>query len=376
MKKFESLISPISASDFFENYWRKTPLYVTSQRDIASMITVEEINEYFSRTSITYPLVRIVGNGSEIDLKKYQLDANGTFNIINKTSAFKLFNQGNTLVIQAAHFQFEKLNTFVKELEGELGVDVNANIYITPSNSQGFFPHFDTHEVLVVQIQGSKAWNLYDVPSEAPIKGWGLTEEKRAAYLNAKPNHELTLCEGDVLYVPRGVVHDAYCKGDPSIHITFGFNPMVRLDLITELLKRAEHHSYFREPFLPYGKELSLDDKENVIKQASAILSAIIEQLPPYKNYEVKYRNSKNVFYILMLIDSAESCEEILSIYQSLDLCENDIMINDDEAKLLNSLKVLSISENNAYWSLTQIKSIMKSLVLKEKLINTEKIEA
>jgi ribosomal protein L16 Arg81 hydroxylase len=376
MRTFAQLIAPITIDDFLEKFWRKSPLYIAKDMPVDEILSVEEINSYLGRESIIYPFVRIVGNGSEIDVKKYQLDPNGSFNLINKTTMFKLFNEGNSIVIQAGHFQFPNLNRFVKNLEEELRVDINANIYITSSNSRGFHPHFDTHEVFVLQISGSKAWNLYDIPSVAPIKGWGITEDQRSEYLKSKPLHELTLQIGDLLYVPRGVVHDAYCQGESSIHITFGFNPMVRLEVLNELVKRAEHHAYFREPYLPLNKNLTENDKAILIQEATKILSAILENMPSYKNYEIKYRDTKNIFYITLLIDNATGMEELQELFESLEYFENDIILSDDEFAFLQLVKNTIVLENETNWTIDKIKIIMKSLVLKGKLFNTEAVEA
>ena len=33
--------------------------------------------------------------------------------------------------------------------------------YLTPSNSQGFAPHYDDIEAFVLQLEGKKHWRLY-----------------------------------------------------------------------------------------------------------------------------------------------------------------------------------------------------------------------
>ena len=46
-------------------------------------------------------------------------------------------------------------------IEGELDHVVHANAYLTPGNTAGFSPLYDKHEVLVLQIFGSKHWRIF-----------------------------------------------------------------------------------------------------------------------------------------------------------------------------------------------------------------------
>jgi JmjC domain len=47
-------------------------------------------------------------------------------------------------------------------IEVELNFATKVNAYITPPGSQGFVTHYDGHDALILQIQGSKVWHLYD----------------------------------------------------------------------------------------------------------------------------------------------------------------------------------------------------------------------
>lgn len=305
MEKLTQLLSPISAGTFFDEYFRKAPLFIPENKDFDEILTTEEINDYFNNPSLLYPYVRIVGNGNEIDLKQYQLVGSDGFNILNKEHFFRLFSEGNTLVIQGAQYQFKNLQRLVSALEEELKLEINANIYITPSGSKGFFPHFDLHEVLVLQINGTKSWNIYhDIPVEAPIKGT-IPAVSREHFVQTGPQHQLKLQPGDVLYVPRGVVHEAFCEEEPSIHITLGFNPLLRIDIMAQLLKKLEEDPYFRETFStlqpsfdPSAAATEMADK------AGAVLKDLVNKLPAYEANKMKYNTSRDKFGILFGVDN------------------------------------------------------------------------
>ncbi|MDJ1505771.1 cupin domain-containing protein [Xanthocytophaga agilis] len=310
METFEKLIAPVTVEDFAANYWRKTPLFISKPSEFADQIVnVNQINDYLSAPAIAYPFVRMVGNGAELDIKKYQL-ANQTsqFNFLNKTKVFELFEQGNTIVIQAAQFHFTNLNRFIYQLEKELRMEVHANIYITPAGSRGFDPHLDAHEVMVIQLYGSKEWNIYDLPIPAPLKGQKLTPEQKQAYLTRQADHQITLQEGDILYVPRGVVHDAFTQKEPSIHITLGFHPILRTDIVQQLIQKVESIAYFREPFFDFNQTNgSAVNKEELIAQMATALREMLTTRSEENYTDSKFADTKDMFNHLLLLDSVQT---------------------------------------------------------------------
>ncbi len=55
--------------------------------------------------------------------------------------------------------------------------------------------------MLVLQVEGSKRWRLYDAPVGVPYRGERFTPGR---FAQTEPRAELVLNPGDVLYVPRG----------------------------------------------------------------------------------------------------------------------------------------------------------------------------
>jgi ribosomal protein L16 Arg81 hydroxylase len=109
----------------------------------------------------------------------------------------------------------------MERLECYFGSLVGANIYITPHDSQGLPPHHDDIEAFVVQLEGIKRWLLY-APTSIDLPD---SYELAHAPLGP-PTHDITLQPGDILYFPRGVVHQARTPSsstesvDYSTHIT------------------------------------------------------------------------------------------------------------------------------------------------------------
>ncbi|POM77498.1 Nucleolar protein, partial [Phytophthora palmivora] len=107
-----------------------------------------------------------------------------------------------------------ELNAAFEEVFGGLA---GASAYLTPANAQALAPHHDDVEVFVLQTQGRKKWKLYHPLVElAGEHSSDLAEDQIG-----EPWMELTVEEGDLLYFPRGVVHEACTdKEEFSTHVT------------------------------------------------------------------------------------------------------------------------------------------------------------
>ena len=106
-------------------------------------------------------------------------------------------------------------------LQEFFGFPVGCAAYLTPAGTQGFPPHYDDVEVFVLQLEGTKAWRLYDRPDTKTRPAADTTTECSGASLG-EPTAEITLKKGDLLYLPRGVVHQALAQSDGhSLHLTF-----------------------------------------------------------------------------------------------------------------------------------------------------------
>lgn len=130
------------------------------------------------------------------------------------------FDHGASLVLSQFHETHPPLADFCRGLERLFLHAVQANIYLTPPAAQGFRTHYDTHDVLVLQVEGRKRWRVWDgerTPRPTRRTPWPGHMEPMG-----EP-HILMLNPGDALYIPRGVMHDAATEpGERSLHITLG----------------------------------------------------------------------------------------------------------------------------------------------------------
>ena len=302
MLNFQSLLDPISISSFLEKNWEKNFLYIKREDEsyYKDLITVEDIDDYLQNKEIRYPALRLVKNGLEALPDQYTITLaakNRVFNkVIDNNKMFDIFKEGATITLTDIHRSINKISTFSLFLEKELGFPIQANMYITPPNAQGFSPHFDLHDVIVLQICGTKNWHIYDTPIPFPTKN-----QTKTNYKVDKPTSEFSVSPGDFLYIPRGLVHDAKSTNEVSVHITIGLLTYKKIDVLTELAKIIEKDDYFREA-LPinfhsdHQKEIvlvNLIEKLKLVFSTDNFNTALVNISKNFKSASLKDESNK-----------------------------------------------------------------------------------
>lgn len=104
-------------------------------------------------------------------------------------------------------------------------------MYLTPPNSQGLVCHYDDHCVFVCQLVGNKKWR---VSSQSNVQLPRLYDPLDRLHGSEVQNsmddcNQFLLKEGDILYIPRGVLHEACTENiifdgsaSCSLHLTLG----------------------------------------------------------------------------------------------------------------------------------------------------------
>ena len=268
-KAFHWAIDPISDSTFFAEYWEKKPLVIS--RNITTyftdLISMSAVDEILSSTGLRVPGFRLIREGSQIPTSEYTRNVSMTPGVfdglldLNKVAA--QYANGATVVLQALERSWLPLITFCKDLEKYLGHPVQANLYLTPKSAQGFAAHFDTHDTLILQVEGRKKWKIYDAPFPLPLSKHKYSKD--TPHGPAEP--DFVLEAGDTLYMPRGIVHEALTADSYSLHITIGIKVLTWFDIVSKVVNRAlaasERDVNFRQALpLRFAQEDSITSAE------------------------------------------------------------------------------------------------------------------
>lgn len=226
------LIAPHSLQHFLEHHWEREHLHVLGRTDEAraSLVTLEAVDLMLSTRVNRHPDVSVVNAANPVEPEDY---TDGE-DLVDPIRVARLFAAGGTIIINNLDQYSPRVRALVSQLEAELRVHAQANLYLTPGGAQGFAAHYDSHDVILVQVIGQKQWRLYDSPKGLPMRGERFDP---AATKPGERTAELLLQPGGVLYIPRGLMHDAVAVDDgPSMHVTIGLHAFRWSEVLLEAL--------------------------------------------------------------------------------------------------------------------------------------------
>jgi hypothetical protein len=199
--------------------WRRFPAPAPDHH--AALVSIADLDAFLATDAARAPRVSMADSGREGSAAVPPGEYLHGNDVVDLPGLFAAFDKGATLVLSSFHEIHPPLMRFCRGLEQAFLHGVQANIYLTPPGAQGFRTHYDTHDVLVLQVTGEKRWRLWHgqpVPHPTRRTPW------RGDVAPEGEPEEFVLGAGETLYVPRGVMHEAMVQqGDaPSLHITIG----------------------------------------------------------------------------------------------------------------------------------------------------------
>ena len=227
------LLRPMTVDAFIAEVWGRKAGIVRKGRpdDFASLFSVGAMETFLQYVWPDQAAVRLVRSDRPKSPDDFRL-SNGSVDMVRVRNHFA---DGYTLVLNGLDRHVPAIATLAHAIEVELNFETQVNAYITPPKSQGFLAHYDDHEVLILQIEGSKTWHVYGPEADVPPRLLPLRD--RFAVDNLPEPSDLLVEAGDVLYLPRGRVHAAEAQEEPSIHLTIGIHPPTIMALAVKSLE-------------------------------------------------------------------------------------------------------------------------------------------
>jgi hypothetical protein len=217
---------------FVDDIWGATHYHVKRGRAgyfdrlLSGPSAVEELLQHVQPESSA---VRLIRGGEDKNPDAYRL-ADGSLDLVGLRDGFA---DGYTIVLNGVERYVRTIGTLSHSIEVELNFPTRVNAYVTPPGSKGFAPHYDPHDVLILQVQGCKIWH---VSNDAAVPPHEVLRREGVATPDLRSPTDLHLEAGDVLYLPRGQLHAAETHSEPSIHLTVGIHAPTVLTLITHAL--------------------------------------------------------------------------------------------------------------------------------------------
>ena len=228
-KKIFSLLFGSEEDSFFKADFERLPCVVRhSSAEKKKIKNGAALDHVFSRHMLTQICsnkeqeIRVENNlsarrySADHERESYQFDDENA--VVTSGELKKLFKAGYTVQFYQPQRFSDILHHICAGFEYSFGTLAGASAYLTPAKTQGLAPHWDDVEVFIFQTEGTKLWHLW--------KGPRLPEEpscdiaRSSEYLKDVAPTEVLLHPGDILYLPRGTIHEAIAQDTFSTHVT------------------------------------------------------------------------------------------------------------------------------------------------------------
>ena len=283
LEAFAWLIDPLAASDFRRDFYERH-LCLVARADpgyYLDLLGVRDLDLVLGTHNVIHPEISLVRGEDEIPKSLYTCGSSR----IDPLLVAKQFDEGATIIFNQLQHRVPVLAEFCASLGQFFGSRLQTNVYLTPPNAQGFQPHWDTHDVFVLQVLGRKLWSAYDAGMTLPLKGQKFDSGRNSP---GRITKQFELGAGDAVYIPRGVMHSARSSEEASLHITLGLTAFTWTDFLLQSVAATALQDESLRRALPLGladRGVSEEHGARLVRDRLATLGACIPSREVWRHF-------------------------------------------------------------------------------------------
>lgn len=168
-------------------------------------------SELLTSSELRWPRINLTRSGTPYPPSKYltgrHVSSGYDISTVDSEGLIDCIHDGATIVVNAVDALLPVMKSLAENLEYVFETHIQINCYASFGADPGFNIHWDDHDVIVIQMEGSKSWTVYGESDVAPSS-------------NDTPLWRGELQRGDLLFVPRGFWHLVKAEQGPSLHVT------------------------------------------------------------------------------------------------------------------------------------------------------------
>ena len=284
MNSLEWLIAPLDRASFERRHYEQRLCIIGrgAPNYYDNILTAEDLDRVLC-ANLSHREVDLVREGQPAPRFNYTTK----YGWVDPLAVRSEFADGATLIFQQLHLRIPSLARLCVSLGSIFSSRIQTNVYLTPANGlAGFRPHWDTHDVFVLQIMGTKRWSIHGTETTLPLRGQECVADDAA---RVPVSEELVLTPGDALYIPRGLIHAARTGDEASLHITLGVTAVTWADFLLEGVAAAALNSRALRRNLPIGfagQSVSATERERIYREQVAVLLSNLDRARLWKHFE------------------------------------------------------------------------------------------
>lgn len=252
--------------EFYREQRKQPPAVYTHAQGCIPDVTffsLARLQEHLNNPLLTPNWVTLMTNGAPVPLEPavlQKLVQKKQLVFMDKEPINEHLNRGGALLLEGLDILDPPINAFVEKVDNELPCSLsNCVAFLSQKGSEAYPGHCDTDDVLVIQVEGEKRWQIF-TPQQRRYVG-NILDPSRLGRQIA----ELTLRAGDALYVRAGVPHRCGTPSPYSLHLSFDLCD--RTPNIEQITHEANSR-YQRETESPYSPTAKVTEKYVALLQS------------------------------------------------------------------------------------------------------------
>src|SRR6266511_1480125 len=155
------IISPLTQEEFLRRHWGRSFLHLSGGQGkfdgLFPWMLLSHVLEYHRISPIR---LRLFKDGESVKPRMYAQIHENREPEIRVSDFIKYLREGATLILDDAEELSPPLRRLAISLERLFRVRVQVNLYAGWHKNRGFDLHWDDHDILVLQVAGSKRWEV------------------------------------------------------------------------------------------------------------------------------------------------------------------------------------------------------------------------
>lgn len=251
-----------------------------------SFFKVEDLQRHLNNPLLKPEWVHVKLGGERVELERscfYKTVQGRKLYFMDKELLNNEINKGAAVVLEGIDVLDANINEFAARLDNSLPcVLATAEVFFSQQDNEAYEGHCDADDVLVVQLDGKKTWQLFQ-PQQRRYAGIeNLSDQQLGPVMQ-----EITMRPGDALYLRAGVPHRCITSAPFSLHMSFDLvdNTPTTADIAGEATNQYKHACE-----LPYEPASRVVDRYVSILKSDEFQQAL-EEATAYKREDIgKFR--------------------------------------------------------------------------------------
>ncbi|MBB6254773.1 JmjC domain-containing protein [Nitrospirillum iridis] len=270
-----ALVRPHDPADLDRAFLEKRRLHLRTDgaEGFSRLLPWSLVNSQVTLAGLHSGRLRLVRSGKDLPYETVVGRSKAGVLFLKSAVLHEQANQGLSLALNHLHHVSPRIAALVAAVERRYRVRGGANAYVSFQRDGALGPHWDNHDVLILQIHGEKRWHCHGTRAVHPLVSRSYPTLAEAGPIEWQD----TLRPGDVLYIPRGDIHwAAVPEGGCSAHLTLNLGGLRARDMLRALAGRLEgDDATFREEVMAVA---SPDATRQQLATQADLLNAALDQ--------------------------------------------------------------------------------------------------